>query len=155
MEWLAPDKETDMNRRVVLGIVATLLVVGALAAVGIYAYSWGVAQGALQNTQIVVPEGGQGTVPVYPYGGPFYHFGPGFGYGRWGFGLGPLGCLFPLLGFFLLFALLRGLFWGGWGRRRWGGYGGGWGHHGPPPMFEEWHRRAHGEAPPAEQPKNE
>lgn len=144
-----------MNRRVVSGILITLLVVGALAAVGLYAYSWGVAQGAMQNTQIVVPEGGAVTAPVYPWaGGPFYHYGPG--YGRWGMGFGPLGCLFPLLGFLLFFALLRGLFWG-WGRRGWGGHHrGGWGNGGnPPPMFEEWHRRAHGETPPAEAPKNE
>ncbi len=140
-----------MNRRVVSGILITLLVVGALAAVGIYAYSWGVVQGAAQfagqNAQSVVPEGGALTAPVYPYGPPFYHYGPGFG--RWGFGLGPLGCLFPILGFFLLFALLRGFFWrgGGWGRYG----GGGWGHNGPPQMFEEWHRKAHGgEAPKAE-----
>jgi hypothetical protein len=135
-----------MNRRVVVGILMTLLVVGALAAVGVYAYSWGVAQGALQNAQIVVPDGAAVPAPVYPfYGAPFYHHGPGFG--RWGFGIGPLGCLFPILGFFLLFLLFRGLFWGwggGWGRHGWGG--------GPHDRFEEWHRRAHegGEAPKAE-----
>jgi hypothetical protein len=136
--------------------LVTLLVVAAVASVGVYAYSWGVAQGAMQNAQIVVPDGdGVVTAPVYPYGGPFYHhYGPGFG--RWGggFGFGPLGCLFPILGFFLLFALFRGLFWrGGWG----GGWGGGrgWGggpHGGPQGAFEEWHRRAHGET---EAPKSE
>ena len=134
-----------MNRRVILGIVTTLLVVAAAAAIGWWAYGVGLAQGALQNAQIVVPEGGAVTAPVYPYGMPFYHNGPGFG--RWGWGFGPLGCLFPLAGFLLFFLLLRGLF-GGWGRRGWG-YGGGWRHGGPPPMFEEWHRRAHGEAPAA------
>jgi hypothetical protein len=140
-----------MNRRVAAGILITLLVVGAVAAVGLYAYSWGMARGALQNAQIVVPEGDGATVPVYPYGAPFYHYGPGFG--RWGFGFGPLGCLFPIFGVFLLFFLFRSLFWG-WGRRGWGG--GGWGHNGPPQMFEEWHRRAHGEsAPPQQPPKNE
>jgi hypothetical protein len=113
-----------MNRRVVLGILVTLLVVAGALTLGGYAYSMGLAQGALQNAQIVVPEGGAVTAPIYPYGAPFYHFGPG--YGRWGFGLGPLGCIFPLLGFFLLFALFRGLFWHGpgWGRRGWGGPGG-------------------------------
>lgn len=143
-----------MNGRVIRGILITLLVVGALAAVGVYAYSWGLQQGALQNAQIVVPQGDGVTAPVYPYGGPFFHYGSGFG--RWGWGFGPLGCLFPILGFFLLFALLRGLFWGfggGWRRGYWGGYGG-WRHQGPPPMFEEWHKRAHGEAPP-EPPKSE
>jgi hypothetical protein len=67
-------------------------------------------------------------------------------YRPFGFGFG---CFGPLLGLFLLFIAFRALgflFWG----RRWG-----WGpHHGPwrrdwengmPPMFEEWHKRAHGE----------
>ena len=143
-----------MNRRVVLGILMTLLVVAAVASVGFYAYSWGVAQGAMQNAQIVVPDGdGVVTAPVYPYGAPFYHYGPGFG--RWGgsFGFGPLGCLFPILGFFLLFALFRGLFggWGGgWRRHGWGGHSGG-----PQGAFEEWHRRAHGETTPPPQAQSE
>ena len=140
-----------MNRRVLFGILVTLLVVAAAASLGWWAYSVGLAQGALQSAQTVVPEGGAVTAPVYPYAVPFYHYGPGFG--RWGFGFGPLGCLFPIFGFLLLFLLLRGLF-GGWGRRGWMGYGGGWRHSGPPPVFEEWHRRAHGEAP-AAPPANE
>ncbi len=141
-----------MNRRVVLGIVVTLLVVAGALTLGGYTYSLGLAQGAMQNAQIVVPEGGAVTAPMYPYGAPFYHFGPE--YGRWGFGLGPLGCIFPLLGFFLLFALVRGFFWrgGGGGRHGWGGPGG-WDRSGTPPMFEEWHKRAHGETPNA--PKTE
>ncbi len=136
-----------MNRRVVLGIVVTLLVVAGALALGGYAYSLGVAQGAMQNAQIVVPEGGAVTAPVYPYGVPFYHYGHGFG--RGGFGLGPLGCIFPLLGFFLLFALFRGFFWRGHWGRGWGGPGG-WDRPGTPPMFEEWHKRAHGETPKSE-----
>jgi hypothetical protein len=143
-----------MNRRVVLGIVVTLLAVGALAAVGVYAYNWGLAQGAMQNAQIVVPGAnpGEGVAPVYPfYGAPFYHYGPGFG--RWGMGFGPLGCLVPILGFLLLFLLLRGLFggWGGgWRRHGWGGpQHFGPGERGVPPMFEEWHRRAHEGGQPA------
>lgn len=140
-----------MNRRVVLGIVVTLLVVAGALALGGYAYSLGLAQGVMQNAQIVVPEGGAVTAPVYPYGVPFYHYRHGFG--RWGFGLGPLGCIFPLLGFFLLFALFRGFFWrGDWG----GGRGWGGGHHaGPQGAFEEWHRRAHGEAETPQPPRNE
>ena len=122
-----------MNRRVLSGILITLLVVAALAAVGVYAYSWGVAQGALQNAQIVVPDGDALPGPIYPYGAPFHRFGPGFG--PWGFGFGPLSCLFPILGFFLLFGLFRLIFWGGGWRRGWGGPHGG---------LEEWHRRAHG-----------
>jgi hypothetical protein len=58
---------------------------------------------------------------------------------------GFFGFLFPLAFLFLAFAALRFLF----GRRRWGWRRGWVGHeYGPggtgvPPMFEEWHRRAH------------
>lgn len=53
--------------------------------------------------------------------------------GGWGFG--PL----FLLGFwwFVMFGMVRGLFWGGMYRRH--GYGPGWREH----AFDEWHRRAH------------
>lgn len=140
-----------MNRRVIPGVVITVVMLGALAAVGVYAYSWGVAQGVMQNTQIVVPNGdGAAMAPVYPYGVPFHHHG----FGRWGMSFGPPGCLLPLLGIFLVFALVRGLFggWGGWRRHGWGGpshYGG------PQAAFEEWHRRAHGESAPPPQTKSE
>jgi len=49
-----------------------------------------------------------------------------------------------------LFVAFRFLFWG----PRWGHHKGHWGRHwegGAPPMFEEWHKRAHGEA--GEQPE--
>ena len=108
------------------------------------------------NPQLVAPQG-SGGVPVAPfyYGMPGFYGRP-FGWGGGGFGF--LGCLFPLLGFFLIFALIRGIFWGGhWGGRRgWGGHGWGGpsgqdfgpGGQGLPPMFAEWHKRAHGEQPP-------
>ena len=51
---------------------------------------------------------------------------------------GLAGCLFPLLFFFLIFIALRGLFW----HRHWGRHHDHW-EKGVPPMFEEWHRRAH------------
>jgi hypothetical protein len=62
-------------------------------------------------------------------------------HGPWAFGFGLFGLLIPLLFLFLFFGLARAAFWGG----HWGG---GPGHHAwdrTPPMFEEWHRRAHGE----------
>jgi hypothetical protein len=141
-----------MNRRVFLSIVVTLLAVAVVAAVGFYAYSWGLAQGALQNAQIVVPGGGEGTAPVYPYYAMPYHFGR-WGWG-WGGAFGLVQCLVPVLGFFLLLALLRGLFWRPWGHRwGWGGPSRWDPEHGLPPMFAEWHRRAHagegGQTPPA------
>ena len=138
-----------MNRRVLLAIFVVVLLVVVAVGAGAFAYRIGISQGLAANPQLVAPQG-SGGVPVAPY----YYGMPGF-YGRpfgWG-GFGFLGCLFPLLGIFLFFALLRAIFWGGrWGGRRgWGGHG--WQAYGPegqdvPPMFSEWHKRAHGEQPP-------
>src|SRR4051812_37097390 len=112
-----------MNRRVVLAIFVVLLLVVVAVGAGGLAYRVGVTQGLAANPQLVAPNG-TGSVPVAPY----YFGGPGF-YGRpfgWG-GFGLLGCLFPLLAIFLVFGLMRAIFWGGrWGGRRgWGGHG--WG----------------------------
>src|SRR6266851_4854001 len=108
-----------MNRRVVLGILVVLLLVVGAVAVGGYAYQLGMAQGLANSGKLVAPDG-TGVAPVVPY-----YFGAPYFYHPFGFGFGFLGCLFPLLGFFLIFALIRGIFWrGGWGGRRgWGGHG--------------------------------
>jgi hypothetical protein len=124
-----------MFRRIIFGVLLTLVLLAGVATAGYYAYQMGVAQGLADSGKLVVPEAG---ARVYPYYGP--HFGPFF---HRPFGFGLLGCLFPLFFILLFFGLLRGLFWGG---GRWG-----WRHHGhwdkgAPPMFEEWHRRAHGES---------
>ncbi|OGO47701.1 MAG: hypothetical protein A2W37_09675 [Chloroflexi bacterium RBG_16_63_12] len=129
------------GRTILIGLLVLALLAGA-AGVGVYAYNAGVAQGLVQSGKVTVVEGRPGPYPYY--GGPFL-FRP------FGFGFGFLGCLFPLLFFFLIFGLLRGLLWRGpWGwRRGWGGGGhhghGPWGEGSVPPMFEEWHRRAHGQ----------
>jgi hypothetical protein len=138
-----------MNRRVLLAIVVVVLLVVVAVGAGGFAYQLGMSHGLAANPQLVAPQG-SGGVPV----APFYYGMPGF-YGRpfgWG-GFGFLGCLFPLLGIFLFFGLMRAIFWGGrWGGRRgWGGHG--WQGYGPegqsvPPMFDEWHKRAHGEQTP-------
>ena len=111
-----------MNRRIILGILLTLVLVAGAVAVGAYAYNAGVAQGLVQSGQLVAPEAGAGPYPYY--GGPFFWHRP------FGFGFGFLGCLFPLLFFFLIFALFKGLFWG------WRGPNGAG-------RYEEWHRKAH------------
>src|SRR5258707_889659 len=76
------------------------------------------------------PDASGGPVPYYGYYGPFWHHGP-FAFGFFGF-------LFPLLGLVLIFGLLRALFWGPWcaGLHRLTKAG-------VPPMFAEWHSRAH------------
>ena len=138
-----------MNRRLVLGIFVVLVLVVGAVAVGGYAYQMGVAQGLANSGKLVAPQG-DGAVAPFVYGAPFFYARPW----GWGPGFGFLGCLFPLLGFLLIFALIRGLFWrGGWGGRHgWGGHGygpGGQGFgpggQGVPPMFDEWHKKAHGE----------
>ena len=103
-----------------------ILVLGGAIAVG--AYEAGLAQSA---AQIVVPAAGAAPAVAY-YGHPY----------GWGFGFFPFGFLFPILGLFLFFALMRALVGGGrgWGHRGW--YDA---EHGVPGRFEEWHKRAHGD----------
>lgn len=114
-----------MDRRVLAVVLALVAIVVAIG-IGTQVYQAGVARGLAESGQVTPrPEG------VLPYG---YH-GP-FGYRPFGFGFGFFGFLFPLLFFFLIFALLKGLFW-----RPWGGYGP-W-RYGVPPGIEEWHRKAH------------
>jgi hypothetical protein len=139
-------------------LVAVLAIGGGLIATTAYQAGLG--------TAITTATGSAGTVvapvvvPAYGYGyGPGWH--PGFGFGFFGF-------LGTLLFLFIVFALLRAIFWrggpgrrGGWGPGGWGGYGYGkgpdGGGHGHSPWesraneaFDEWHRRAHGETTPPE-----
>ena len=135
-----------MNWRIVFGVLLALALVGGAIGIGAYAYDAGVAQGLAESGKLVAPEAG--VMPYRYYGGPFFHPRP------FGFGFGFLGCLFPLLFFFLISGLLRGLFWRGpWGWGHGGGWRGGPGMRGKgaPPMFEEWHRQAH--SPSAGQPQ--
>jgi hypothetical protein len=103
--------------RVLIGTLLALLV-------GVVAYNLGFSQGLAQHVAAPPP-------------GAYYPWHP------WGFGF------FPIFFFILFwFFALRLLFWGVAGRG-WR-YGRGWGHGygygpggGPPPFFDEWHRRAH------------
>jgi hypothetical protein len=127
--------------RIVGAILATLLVVAMLAGIGVMAYNAGVAQGLVTSGQVVAPETGAQAVPYARH----FLWAP-FGFG-WGFGI--LRALFGLFIGLLVFGLIVRLLVGGlFGWRRWGRFGGGpgrWHEGGVPPMFEEWHRRAHGE----------
>jgi hypothetical protein len=102
---------------------------------------------------------GNGT-QVAPVVVPPYGYGYGYGWHPFGWGFSIFGLLFGLFFLFIIFGLIRAIFWGG--RRGWGP--GGWsgpGHHGRGwdaryernpwierfgPSFEEWHRQAHGSA---------
>jgi hypothetical protein len=100
-------------------IAILVLIVGGAIAVG--AYDAGIAQGA---AQLVAPAA-NGAPPAVAY------------YGR------PFGFLFPILGLFLFFALMRALIWSGRGYGHHGWYGDS--QPGVPGRFEEWHKRAHGD----------
>lgn len=133
-----------MNGRFISAILLVLVLIAGAAGLGYYTYNAGVAQGLVDSGKLVAPATGVVPAPMqfgYPYGPMFFH--RPFGY----YGFGVLGCLVPILFIFLFFGLLRGMF--GW-RRHWG-WGGHYGppggmHHDVPPMFEEWHKRAHGES---------
>jgi hypothetical protein len=125
-----------MNGNIGLRIVAALVLIAAVAGVAFFAFQAGVAQGSPITIQS--PSGDTAPLP-YPYYGMPFHRPFGFGYG--------FGCFGPLLGFLLIFLAFRFLFWGprwGWGRHHYGPWGRRW-ENGVPPMFEEWHKRAHGE----------
>jgi hypothetical protein len=128
-----------MDGKIALRVVSGLVLLAVIAAIGFFAFQAGMAQGS--PITIEAPSGE--SVPA-----PYPHFGYGYGMRyhhpfMWGFG-----CLIPLFGVFLLVLALKSfrmMMWGprwGWGHRH-----GHWGERGVPPMFEEWHKRAHGESP--------
>ena len=129
-----------MSRNTGIRILAALVLIAAVAGIAFLAYQAGVANGS--PVTLEAPSGQSVPAPYpYPYYGmPFYR--------PWGFGFGCFGILIPLFLLFLAFHALRVLFWGprlSW-RRHHGPYGRGW-NEDVPPMFEEWHKKAHGETP--------
>lgn len=120
-----------MNGRPVIAVLLVLVFLVAALGVGVYAYNMGVSQGLVESGKLVVPA--TGVAPYPYYGGPFFMR-------PFGFGFGFLGCLFPLLFFFLIFSLVRGFFWRG--HMGWHGMNGRW-ENGVPRRFEEWHEKAH------------
>jgi len=138
--------------RGILGLVLLAVLVAGVAAVGVVTYNAGMARGLADNGRAALPSAS--AVP-YPYWG---FFGPGFGL---------FNCLLLFFGFALIFMVVRGLVWGGlfgmwrrpfW-RRGWGGPDAPHGWHrawekGYPPMFDDWHRRAHGQTEPTPPPES-
>ena len=122
-----------MNGRIILGVLLVIVLVAGAVGLGVSAYNMGLAQGMAVSGADKAPAAGVAPYPYPFFGGPFW-FRP-FG---WGFGF--LGLLFPLFFFFLIFALLRGIFWGGhrgWRRGPW------MDQQTVPPAVEEWHRKMH------------
>ena len=137
-----------MNGKTGLRILSALVLLAAIAGIAFFAFQAGIAKGSPITIQ--APSGQSAPAPApAPY--PFYGYGYGMPFHRpFGFGFG-FGCFGPLLVLFLLFIAFRSfrmLFWGPrWGM---GHHHGPWGRHwenGVPPMFDEWHKKAHGEQP--------
>ncbi len=129
-----------MSRNTGLRILSALVLIAVVAGIAFFAYQAGFAHGSPVTVQ--APSGQSVPAPYpYPYYGmPFYR--------PWGWGFGCFGILIPIFLFFLLFHAFRVLIWGprwGWGRH-YGMRGRGWGED-VPPMFDEWHKKAHGETP--------
>ena len=139
-----------MFKHVVFRIVAGLVLLAAIAGIAFFAFNAGLARGTALDLQMPAVQAGGQTVPFYGYGMPFHRPFPVMGFGCFG-------VLIPLFLLFLAFGAARRMLWG----PRWGWHHmhhGPWGDRGPgspdfvPPMFAEWHKRAHGE-PPAEEKK--
>jgi len=128
-----------MNGKIVLRIVSALVLIAAIAGIAFFAFQAGVAKGS--PVTIEAPAGQSAPAPYpfygYGYGMPFHH--------PFGFGFGCFGILIPLFLFLIAMKAFRFAFWG----PRWGHHihgRGPWGRHwegGVPPMFDEWHKRAH------------
>jgi hypothetical protein len=136
----------------VFRVIGVLLLVGLMVAGGFMAYQAGIARGVTQAPVVAAAmeqaaESGQAAPlpPMYAYG---HGYGPGF-YSYHHPGFFPFSICGSILFVFFFFGLLRMLFFRPW-HAGWGGHKHGpWGRHwenGVPPMFEEWHKRAHGEA---------
>ena len=130
-----------MFGRTILGVLAVIALVGLVAVIGTSVYNAGISQGIAEAANAAAASGD--PVVVYPPNAGGY----GYGHGGWGFGF--FGIFFWILGFFLIFGLLRAAF--GWGR--WGGGGpgrGGW--ESRQDRISELHRELHrreDQAPPA------
>jgi hypothetical protein len=121
-----------MNGRIVFGVLLAVLLMAGAIGIGVYAYNFGVAQGMADSGKLAAPAAGAA---------PYLYWHRPWGLHPFGFGLGFVNCLFPLLFFLLLFGLCRAFIrrgrwgWGGMHHRHWDG--------GIPPMVEEWHRKMH------------
>jgi hypothetical protein len=131
-------KEIEMNRHIFLRILAGFVLLAAIAGVTFLAYQSGVTHASMVTAQT------SGNTAPAPYPYSYGWFWPPF--------LFPFGCFVPLIALFLICLAFSAFRFMLWGPRRWEGHRM-HGHHGPwggdsengvPPMFDEWHKRAHG-----------
>lgn len=143
--------------KTIVRIIVPLIVLGLIFGAGAFAFKAGMAQGISQAPAVATAisqaaENGQPypATPMYGYGRPY-----GIGHH---FGFFPLGGLcFGIFFFFLFFGFLKMIFFRRMMHMR------GWHGHqhgrcdktedGVPPMFNEWHKRAHGDAPAVDEEK--
>ena len=128
-----------MNEKIGLRIVSALVLIAAIAGISYFAFRAGVDQGSPITIEAPSGESVPAPYPYYGYGMPFHR-------SQFGFGFGCFGILITLFLFALAMKAFRLMVWGprwGWGHR--GPWRHGWGERGVPPMFDEWHKRAHGE----------
>lgn len=136
-------------------VLGAIIVLGLIAGAGAFGYRAGMAQGISQAPAIAkaienAAENGQ-VAPQMMYPRSF-----GYGYSPMPFHHGffnPIGAICGSIFFLFLFLgamkmlFFRRMMWNG------GHMHGPWGRHwegGVPPMFSEWHKRAHGETPEGE-----
>ena len=141
-------------------LIGVVLLLGLIAAGGIMVFKAGEARGIVQAPAVATAiskaaESGQvAPVPPMMYGQP-YGYGYGFGYRHH---FNPFGAICGSIIFlFFFFGFLKMIFFS---RMRHGGHhmhgpwGKGW-EGGAPSMFNEWHKKAHGEKPAEEEDKKE
>ena len=134
-------------KHIAFRILAGLVLLAAIGGIAFFAYNAGLAHGAALDLKPVIVQSEtqpQAPMPGYGFHGMVFHHTMPF------FGFGCFGILIPLFLLFLAFGAMRHLFWG----HRLHVHGP-WGHRGPwsegvPPMFVEWHRRAHADPPAAD-----
>ena len=130
-----------MFKNIVFRVISAIVLLAAIAGIAGFAFNAGMLRG--ESLSVQAPAAGVPPVPGYAYPMPFMH--PFFGFGF-------LGLLVPLFLLFLAFGAFRRMLWG----PRWGMMHhmhnmrdmqhGPWGEHNGdfvPPMFAEFHRRAH------------
>lgn len=128
-------------KHIVLRLIAALVLLAAILGIAFFAYNAGVTHPGVANPPAPAGEANGQAYPYFGYAAPFWHPFPFFGFGC-------LGLLVPLFLLFVAFGAFRWMLWGPrWGWRHmhhFHGMGDGTSE-GVPPMFSEWHRRAHGE----------